>query len=156
MNPDEAKLLWDEYQYRHEHCWTTLFRLTAAAVVLGLAPYNADRDVMCSLGAWLLAPPSLALGLIAVGMLRMLSELRLLRQIRDCFRARQESVLRFRFPLKPWLLGFDAQVSFYLAILLLLSVLNLRLVTTHLHWMAAHSLKCEPTGQTGSSAPSEK
>ena len=98
IDPEEAKLLWDEYKYRHEHCWTTLFRLTAAAVALGLAPYIGDRDVVCSVGQWLLALPGLALGLIFVGMLRMHGELRLLRQIKDCFRGRPENVLHFTFP----------------------------------------------------------
>jgi hypothetical protein len=25
---ERAKLLWDEYKYRHAHCWRTVFQLT--------------------------------------------------------------------------------------------------------------------------------
>jgi hypothetical protein len=33
-----AELLWSEYRYRHEHIWKILFQLTAATVLLAIAP----------------------------------------------------------------------------------------------------------------------
>ncbi len=35
---DEATLIWNEYQYRHEHCWKTIFRLTGALCCLAWFP----------------------------------------------------------------------------------------------------------------------
>lgn len=39
-NLEKAKYLWGEYQYRHEHCWNTVFKLTAAVALLSIIPYT--------------------------------------------------------------------------------------------------------------------
>jgi hypothetical protein len=70
----EAELLWDEYKYRHEHCWKTLFRLTSAAVLLGLVPY-LDVNLPHGLHYIRLGPPVLSVALIVFAMFRMRREL---------------------------------------------------------------------------------
>ena len=51
MTPEERfDVLWNEYQYRHEHCWKKLvFQLTGAVVALAIVPY-LNPDVAKALG----------------------------------------------------------------------------------------------------------
>lgn len=39
-NPEEAKLLWDEYKYRHDLIWKHLIRSTIAVIILITVPYS--------------------------------------------------------------------------------------------------------------------
>lgn len=35
LNSEQAALIWEEYKYRHEHCWKTIFRLTSGRSTTG-------------------------------------------------------------------------------------------------------------------------
>ncbi len=40
---ERAKYLWEEYRYRHDLIWRLLFRMTAVAVLLSIAPFTIDE-----------------------------------------------------------------------------------------------------------------
>jgi hypothetical protein len=128
---NDASLIWDEYKYRHEHCWATIYRLTGAAVVLGLVPYVATSSAW-PLRYWLLAPPFLAISLIVIAMLRMHSELYLLRQVKERHRNHQEKLYDFVFPRVRWRGTFDLHVWSYLFVLLVLAGTNIAIAASHL------------------------
>ena len=46
---DRQRLIRDEYKYRHEHIWATIFKLTFSAVLISVVPY-LHREVACVLG----------------------------------------------------------------------------------------------------------
>jgi hypothetical protein len=121
MTTDAAALIWDEYKYRHEHCWKTIFKLTSAAVILGVIPY-LDTKLPKEFWYWLLAPPVLAVALIGFGMLRMVKELSLLRDVKSLHRERQRRLYRFHNDGRP--ATFDKHVWWYLGILLFLATVN--------------------------------
>jgi hypothetical protein len=60
----KAQVLWNEYKYRHDLVWRVLFQVTAAAVILSVAPYLAPPEVVYYLRLWLLAAPVLAFVLV--------------------------------------------------------------------------------------------
>ena len=126
---DEATLIWNEYQYRHEHCWKTIFKLTGAAVLLGVVPY-LDFQNARALGLWLISPPSLAVALILFAILRMRRELSLLSQVRGVHRERQRGLHGFTFP-KTRLGSFSQHVTAYLWILFTLAAANVVIAVCH-------------------------
>jgi hypothetical protein len=128
-NDNEAALIWDEYKYRHEHCWNTIFKLTSAAVLLGVVPY-LDTKLHGWLVYWLLAPPVLAVALIRFGMLRMVRELSLLREVKSFHRERQRRLYRFHSNGQQG--TFDKHVWWYLRVLLLLATVNVVIGAVHL------------------------
>ena len=128
LSDAEADLIWDEYKYRHQHCWNTVFKLTGAAVLLGLVPY-LEAKVPRNLGYWLLSPPILAIALIILGMLRMRRELLLLDQVRKLYRKRQHSL--YGWHIEPHT-SFNKHVLFYLLFLLLLAIVNVAVAARYL------------------------
>jgi len=125
---DAAKLIWDEYRYRHEHCWNTIFKLTSAAVLLGVIPY-LDTKLPKEFGYWLLSAPVLAVALIGFGMLRMVRELSLLRDVRSLHRERQGRL--YGFPSNGQG-SFDTHVWWYLGVLLFLATVNVVIAAVRL------------------------
>ena len=124
VSADEASLIWDEYKYRHQHCWNTIFKLTGSAVGLGLVPY-LDTTLQKGLGYWLLSPPLLAIALIGFGMLRFRHELRLLDQVKSVHRERQRALYAQQYQWQIELQStFDRHVWSYLGILLVLAIVN--------------------------------
>jgi hypothetical protein len=61
---EQAKYLWEEYRYRHDLIWRLLFRMTAVAVLLSIAPFTIDDLARQRAGAWVDALPALALVVI--------------------------------------------------------------------------------------------
>ena len=61
--------LWPEYQYPHDMVWRLVFRITAVAAALLIAPFLTDQSVQRAVGYWgllgLLALP--LLGLVVLG-----------------------------------------------------------------------------------------
>jgi hypothetical protein len=70
----KANLLLSEYEHRHTHCWTMIFRLTAAVVFLSGVPYF-DRQTTLLVGPWILLAPGLSLALAFCGLFLMYREL---------------------------------------------------------------------------------
>ena len=81
-NIEKATLIWDEYKYRHEHCWKLLFQITAAVVIVSVAPYTNEKVAM-ALGNCIILLPLLGIILTAFSYLRVKKELALWKDIRD-------------------------------------------------------------------------
>jgi hypothetical protein len=60
---DGAKFLWEEYKYRHEHCWKVVIQITTALIILSIIPYT-QKEVVRTLRYGIIAAPLLALGFI--------------------------------------------------------------------------------------------
>lgn len=88
---EEAKLLWDEYKYRHELCWRLIFQITTAVVALLVIPY-IQSNITELVGLWILALPLLAIILVAFSISRLKRELGILDKIRMTHRERQGRV----------------------------------------------------------------
>ena len=79
---EKAKLVWDEYKYRHEHCWKLIFQITAAVVIVSVVPYT-DETIARKLGYWTVLLPSLGIALALFSIRRIYKELALWKTIRD-------------------------------------------------------------------------
>jgi hypothetical protein len=124
-----AEHLWNEYQHRHNLIWNLVFRLTAAVVLLAVIPYT-QKNVMDTIGAWILVPPILGVGLGTLVLLRVWQELDLLDHIRKLYRPLQDSLFvefhktrKSRIPIT-----FSRSVRFYLGALTGLAVINVLVV----------------------------
>jgi len=118
---EEAGRIWDEYKYRHQHCWSTVFKLTSAAVLLGVVPYVETR-LSGLFRYWLISTPLLAIALVVFGRLRMRRELFLLDQVKSRYRDHQKQL--YGWHNEPQTNGFTRDVRIYLTILLVLAVVN--------------------------------
>lgn len=122
----EAQLLWDEYKYRHDHVWQTVFRLTAAAVIMSVLPY-LHREIVIELGYWVIGPPVLSIVLLVFGFVRVSEELALFDLIKATHREWQNERYQF-FPDSAQnaaaAKGFNIHVKLYLGLLLGLTVVN--------------------------------
>ena len=86
----QKKLIWDEYKYRHEHVWATIFKLTFAAALISVTPY-LHREIACVLGFSILLLPLLAFSLSVFGYVRMDRELRVLDTVKRRHRELQHT-----------------------------------------------------------------
>jgi hypothetical protein len=116
-----TELLWSEYRYRHDHIWKVLFQLTAATVLLAIAPY-IQTEVTRVVSYWVLALPALGLVLLCFGTLLLREELVLFGQIKQRFRQHQQRLLGIEHA--PGF-GFDRFVYLYLGSLVILGLSNL-------------------------------
>lgn len=86
--------LWPEYQYPHDMVWRLVFRITAVAAALLIAPFLTDQSVQRAVGYWgLLALPLLGLVVLGGGFFTLQSELHRLDAIRNAYRQVQGRVL---------------------------------------------------------------
>ena len=90
---ERASYLWEEYRYRHDLIWRLLFRMTAVAVLLSIAPFTIDEIAEKKAGAWVNALPALALALVAISWLVLLFELKLFNPINRVYVAAQEQAV---------------------------------------------------------------
>jgi len=60
-----ASLIWQEYAYRHDLIWRLLFRSTAGAVLLAIAPFTIGDLTQQRVDSWIKVLPWLAVVLIA-------------------------------------------------------------------------------------------
>jgi hypothetical protein len=88
MELAEARFLWDEYRYRHEHCWNLVFKITAAVVGILIIPYIRP-DITRSVGRLILALPLTAIGLVVFSFFRLNRELDVLARVKKVHRKRQ-------------------------------------------------------------------
>jgi hypothetical protein len=119
---EKAKLIWDEYKYRHEHCWKLIFQITAAVVAVSVIPFT-NTEVARSLRYWIVALPSLGLALILFSMPRMSSELDLLDKIRQRHRELQADLHGITYQKRRS--TFSWHVKLYLGALALISVVDI-------------------------------
>lgn len=119
---EEAKLLWDEYRYRHELCWKLIFQITTAVVALLIIPY-IKPDITKLVGVWIVALPSLAIVLVVISMSRLKGELEVLDKIRTAHRERQEKAQPISH--RPGRSAFTRDVMLYLIALALVGVADI-------------------------------
>jgi hypothetical protein len=80
-----AKYLWEEFKYRHDLIWRLLFRVTAVAVVLSIAPFTIDDLTGSRVGAWVNALPALTLAVILFSWPFLILEFRLFKPINKVY-----------------------------------------------------------------------
>jgi hypothetical protein len=80
--PDDAELVWEEYKYRHEHIWSTVYKLTYTVSFLGALPY-LNKELACDLGHLILAPCALGITLSIVGFIMIYRELQVFGNVKD-------------------------------------------------------------------------
>jgi hypothetical protein len=119
---ERAKFLWDEYRYRHEHCWKLIFQITAAVVIVSIIPY-IKVDIARRLGYWIVSLPALGIVLSLFSMLRLNRELAILDGVREKHRELQESL--YGIPYKKEGSAFSRDVKLYLGSLVLLGVADI-------------------------------
>jgi hypothetical protein len=139
---DYVTYLWNEYQYRHQLCWNTVYKLTVAVVVLGVIPYARD-DLSQQLRHYTLVPPVLAALLAGFGIFVAKNELTLFGKIKLAYRIVQNRLLdsliadpnvagHTKEDLTPTTTRrtlFDLFVLLFMATLFLLSILNVFFLT---------------------------
>jgi hypothetical protein len=121
---EKAKLLWAEYEYRHAHCWRTIFQLTTAIVILSVIPY-VHREVVAVLSWWMLTLAVLSILFAIFSLYVMKRELDVLQKVKDKYRSFQYSLFGIEHSGKS-----RSRWTFlaYLSCLLLLSLVNFWLV----------------------------
>lgn len=72
-NFERAKLVWDEYKYRHELCWKLLFQTIIAVVIVSLVPYT-NVPIARRVKLVILALPALGIILTLIAIKRMATE----------------------------------------------------------------------------------
>jgi hypothetical protein len=70
-----AKYLWEEYKYRHDLIWRLLFRVTAVAALLSIAPFTIGDLAGSRAGFWVKFLPALAIGLVVASWMVLWVEL---------------------------------------------------------------------------------
>ena len=156
LDMEQAKMLWDEYKYRHDLIWKNIYKVTAASVALSAVPYaktlsnNFDTSLYL-----LLIPPLLAVILTVAAFVVMKRELDLFWSIKKKYREFQNSKLKlginhgqdYRLLVPSWLSPsrkngqseqrishFENFVCLYLIFLLVLVVSNLVFAALALYW----------------------
>jgi hypothetical protein len=121
-NLEKAKLIWDEYKYRHEHCWKLIFQITAAVVAVSIIPFT-NVEIATSLRYWIVALPALGFALILFSLPRMNNELDLLDKIRRRHRELQRDLQGLIYEERRS--TFSRDVKLYLGALALISVIDI-------------------------------
>ena len=120
MDSQDKDRLWDEYKYRHQHIWNTVFKLTGAVVLVSIVPYT-NREVVCVSNWFAVAPLAVAIGLALLGLARMTREVDILMEVRAEHRRQQGLVPAAAS-------SFGRHVDRFLGLLLFATVVNAILV----------------------------
>ena len=91
---DVAKGLWEEYSYRHDMIWKLVFRVTAVATALVIAPFLLDSKAQRAVGGWLAVLPALAVIVVVLGLLALPSEFRHFNRVSKTYQSFQHVVFR--------------------------------------------------------------
>jgi len=84
--------LWNQYKYRHELCWSAVYKVTVAVVALGVIPYAKDA-LSRLLGYWMLAPAVLGSVLAGFGIALVNNELAIFANVKFAFHLLQNEFL---------------------------------------------------------------
>jgi hypothetical protein len=93
---EQAKYFWEEYRYRHDLIWRLMFRMTAVAVLLSIAPFTIDDLAEEKVGGWVDALPAIALALVAISWLVLQFELSLFDSIDREYTQAQDNTVGHR------------------------------------------------------------
>ena len=88
-----ARYLWEEYKYRHDLIWRLLFRVTAVAALLSIAPFTISDTAGQRAGFLVKFLPGLAIGLVLASWIVLIVELRLFKPIDRHYVRAQDSVV---------------------------------------------------------------
>lgn len=119
---EPAKLIWDEYKYRHEHVWKLIFQITVAVVVVSIIPYS-QVHVGEKLRELVVVLPVIGLALTLIGLARLSGELRILEKVRARHRQLQRDLHGIEHGAEAS--QFSGQVKAYLVFIMLLEVANI-------------------------------
>lgn len=119
---ESAKLIWDEYKYRHEHCWKLIFQITVAVVIISVIPYS-QVHIGAKLKQWIVILPSVGFALTLFGLFRLNSELKILEKLRARHRKIQSELHGIEHGVEAS--RFSRHVKIYLASILLLEMVNI-------------------------------
>ncbi|MDJ0879462.1 MAG: hypothetical protein QNI86_12665 [Halieaceae bacterium] len=115
---EEAELVWDEYKYRHEHIWGTLYKLTFTVAFLSAVPYLRP-DIAIHLYPVSLLPMCLAIVLSFTGAIMIHRELVVFKPVkyrhREIHRTRREGSKAGEVSIFRWM------VMLYLVVLVLVT-----------------------------------
>lgn len=121
VNIESAKLIWDEYKYRHEHCWKLIFQITVAVVVVSIIPYT-QAHIGERLREWIVILPLVGVALTLFGLQRLNSEMDILEKLRATHRTIQRELHGIEHGVEASL--FRLHVKVYLVFILLLEMIN--------------------------------
>lgn len=79
--PQDAQLVWDEYAYRHEHIWSTIYKLTYIVAILGALPY-LNEDLAFELGYAAMIPSALGSLLSFLGSMMIFREMQVFEPVK--------------------------------------------------------------------------
>lgn len=116
MEHQDKDRLWDEYKYRHTHVWNTVFKLTAAVVLISIIPYT-KTSVACVLGRGIYIFPSTAVAVGIFGLARLYREFKTFDRIKIEYRKEQGLV-------NPQKSSFKRDVVLFIGGLILLASIN--------------------------------
>jgi hypothetical protein len=118
---ESAKLIWDEYKYRHEHCWKLIFQITIAVVIISIIPYS-QVHVGERLKEWIVILPLVGCALTVFGLVRLNREMKILDKLRARHREIQSELHGIEHGKEAGL--FSRHVHSYLGFMLILEVVN--------------------------------
>ena len=119
---DIVDWIWDEYKYRHQHIWKTVFSLTGAVVLLSVIPYLYPR-VTCVLGIGTGVTLIISIGLWLFGTSRISRELRRFNDVKGLYREYQYEKYK-EYGFENSMGTFSRDVMLYLIGLGIISFLN--------------------------------
>lgn len=86
---EKARLLWEEYKYRHEHVWKLIFQITIAVTIISIIPYTQQK-IASQLDKWIIILPVIGILLTFLGIVRLWKEIGLLDGIKKRHREYQQ------------------------------------------------------------------
>jgi len=122
---EKAKLLWEEYRYRHELCWKLVFQTTAAVVIILIIPFT-KTDIVKVIHYWIIAVPLIALAFLLLIYKCLTRELLLLRKIRIEHRELQKKLYGISYDINADMFSYN--VKLYLVALALLCITEVIIV----------------------------
>jgi hypothetical protein len=90
---EDLKYLWDVYKYRHELCWSAIYKITVAVIALAALPYAAKPGLTGALGGWMLVPPVIGTAFAAYGIFVINNELHLFSKAKLAYHSLQNRFL---------------------------------------------------------------
>jgi hypothetical protein len=125
---EAAARLWDEYSYRHDMIWKLVFRVTAVATAVAIAPFLLNDKAQDVLNKSLIFLPVLAVLVIALGILALPSEFKMLKRVKKAYQWSQDETFDGVVPRwkshrdsKDWLdrfLPFECRIYVFLSLVL--------------------------------------
>jgi hypothetical protein len=123
---DDARYVWDEYRYRHEHIWGLIFKITAAVVAISIVPYVANERTLVSLKPLIICLPAIGLALLILCWFRLNREFEILKEVKNKHRKFHE--LKFGIFYDQKQSSFSKHVRFYLLAIGALCIINILLL----------------------------